>query len=84
MGQAISEWRDKLQMRSELRLYDARGTAATRLVRAGCSLIELAGHMGWKPQHAAQMLERYAALDPDMTDSILEKVERDEKRRSGA
>lgn len=80
LGQLISEWRDELGIRGELRLYDARGTAVTRLVRAGCTLSELAAHMGWSYQHAAQMLERYAALDPDMADGILEKVERRERK----
>lgn len=32
LGDAVSEWRDKLKIRSDLRLYDARGTAATRLL----------------------------------------------------
>mgnify|MGYP003674209253 CR=1 FL=1 len=83
MGRAISKWRDILGIRKELRLYDARGTAVTRLVRAGCTLSELATHMGWSFQHAAQMLEKYAALDPDMADGILEKVERRERLNAG-
>lgn len=81
LGSAVSQWRDELGLRKELRLYDARGTAATRLVRAGCNLSELATHMGWSLAHAAAMLERYAALDPDMSDGILEKVKREEERR---
>ena len=76
MGRAITEWRDRLGIRKELRLYDARGTAVTRLLRAGCNLTELASHMGWGYQHAAQMVEKYAALDSDMTDGVLEKLER--------
>lgn len=79
MGRNISQWRDKLGIRRELRLYDARGTAVTRLVRAGCSIGELAAHMGWKIQHAANMLDIYAALDPDMTDGILDKVKRQQR-----
>jgi len=81
LGSAVSQWRDELGLRKELRLYDARGTAATRLVRAGCNLSELATHMGWSLAHAAAMLERYAALDPDMSDGILEKVKREEERK---
>ena len=81
LGQLVSRWRDELGLRKNLRLYDARGTAVTRLVRAGCSLAELAGHMGWSLQHASQMLERYAALDPEMTDQILRKVQAEEARR---
>lgn len=79
LGRAISEWRDRLGIRKELRLYDARGTAATRLLRAGCNMAEIAAHMGWGIQYAAQMVERYAALDPDMTDGVLDKVERLER-----
>ena len=84
LGQEVSKWRDELGIRKELRLYDARGTAVTRLVRAGCTLSELATHMGWTFQHAAAMLERYAAVDPDMADGIFEKVIADEKRRAAA
>jgi len=79
LGRAISKWRDRLGIRKALRLYDARGTAATRLLRAGCNMAEIAAHMGWGIQHAAQMVERYAALDPDMTDGVREKVERRER-----
>ncbi len=39
---AVPSWRDALGIRKQLRLYDARGTAVTRLVRAGCTLSELA------------------------------------------
>ncbi|WP_375263463.1 tyrosine-type recombinase/integrase [Palleronia sp.] len=53
MERAISHWRSELGIRLELRLYDARGTAVTRLVRAGCTLSELATHIGWSFQHAA-------------------------------
>jgi len=79
LGRAISKWRDRLGIRKALRLYDARGTAATRLLRAGCNMAEIAAHMGWGIQNAAQMVERYAALDPDMTDGVREKVERRER-----
>lgn len=75
LGQVIHDWRDKLNLRKELHLYDARGTAVTRLVRAGCTIAELAAHMGWSVAHAADMVSRYAALDPDMTDGIQDKVE---------
>jgi integrase len=75
LGAVIHDWRDKLGLRKELHLYDARGTAVTRLVRAGCTIAELAAHMGWSVAHAADMVSRYAALDPDMTDGIQDKVE---------
>ena len=80
MGRAVHAWRDELGIRRELRLYDARGTAVTRLLRAGCTLTELATHMGWGFFHASSMLERYAALDPEMSDSILEKVRKSEEQ----
>ena len=35
LGDAVSAWRDKLKIRSDLRLYDARGTAAACLLEAG-------------------------------------------------
>ncbi|MEY8801897.1 tyrosine-type recombinase/integrase [Leisingera sp. XS_AS12] len=79
IGREVSKWRDKLGIRKELRFYDARGNAVTRLVRAGCSIAELAAHMGWSMQHAAHMLDIYAALDPNMTDGILAKVQRQER-----
>ncbi|MGY6411856.1 MAG: tyrosine-type recombinase/integrase [Alkalilacustris sp.] len=82
LGALITKWRTRLGIRSELRLYDARGTAVTRLVRAGCTLSELAAHMGWSLAHASQMLERYARLDPDMSNDILEKVERAERKQA--
>ncbi|SFU68152.1 hypothetical protein SAMN04488527_110100 [Aliiroseovarius crassostreae] len=39
-----------------------RGTAATELLRAGCSLQEIAVTMGWGLRHAGNIIERYAAL----------------------
>jgi hypothetical protein len=48
---------------AKLRLYDLRGTACTRLVRAGLSIADLALHMGWKPSYAAKMLGVYAAMN---------------------
>lgn len=70
LGDAVSEWRDKLELRKALRLYDARGTAATRLLEAGCELGEIATHMGWSIKHAAEVIERYVALSPEMTDQV--------------
>jgi hypothetical protein len=81
LGQVVHEWRDKLGIRKALHLYDARGNAVTRLLRAGCTIAELSSHMGWSVAHAADMVQRYAALDADMTDGIQDKVEKKEKRR---
>lgn len=74
LGEAVSEWRDRLGIRSELRLYDARGTAATRLLNAGADLKEIATHMGWSIKHASEVIERYVALHPGMTDALAEKL----------
>lgn len=76
LGDAVSAWRDRLKLRGELRLYDARGTAATRLLWAGADLKEVAVHMGWSLKHAADVIERYAALSPAMSDGLLEKLAR--------
>ena len=67
---AVSTWRDKLKIRSELRLYAARGTAATRLLEAGADLKEIAIHMGWSIKHAAEVIERHVALSPAMLDGV--------------
>jgi integrase len=83
LGALVNDWRNRVGIRKELRFYDCRGTAVTRLVRAGCNMGELAGHMGWSLEYAAQMLSRYAAIDPDVTDGILDKVLAAEIRRAG-
>lgn len=74
LGDAVSTWRAKLKLRPELRLYDARGTAATRLLDAGAELKEIATHMGWSVKHAAEVIERYVALSPAMTDGLAAKL----------
>jgi integrase len=61
-------------VRDELRLYDLRGTAATALLRANCSLNEIAVTMGWGLRHAANIIEKYAALVPEISDEVLEKL----------
>lgn len=73
--------RDTDSIRPELRLQDMRGTAATELLRAGCSLNEIAVYMGWELRHAANVIERYAALVPEVADEIRRKLER--RRTSG-
>jgi hypothetical protein len=75
LGQAISKRRDKLGMRKDLRLYDARGTAATKLLQAGATMKEIAIIMGWSIKHASEVVERYAALTPEMSDGILAKLQ---------
>lgn len=39
-------------------------------------LNEIAVAMGWSNRHASRMFEHYARLMPDVTDEILEKLER--------
>lgn len=62
-------------IREELRLYDLRGTAATALLRADCSLNQIAVTMGWGLRHAANIIERYAALVPEVADEVLAKLD---------
>jgi len=76
LGDAVSTWRDKLKIRDGLRLYDARGTAATRLLMADASMKEIATAMGWSIKHAAEVIERYTALSPEMSDGIADKLAR--------
>jgi hypothetical protein len=66
--------RTGIHVRDELRLYDMRGTAATELLRAGCSLNEIAVTMGWGLRHAANIIEKYAAVVPEVSDEVLAKL----------
>ena len=75
-SEGVRQWRDKAGLTPQslgydLRLYDARGTAATRLLRAGLSLSQIAGCMGWSLRTAAAMIERYAQVSPGETDDVL-------------
>lgn len=70
-SEGVRQWRDKAGLSSELRLQDARGTAATRLLRAGCSLGQIASNMAWSLRYAGAVIERYAAVSPDESDEIL-------------
>lgn len=74
LGQTVHKWRDKLKLRKDLRLYDGRGTAATRLLNSGATLNQIALAMGWSIRDAAQMIETYATLNPDNSDAILVKL----------
>jgi hypothetical protein len=59
---------------AELRFYDLRGSACTRLVRAGLPIADLALHMGWKPSYAAKMLDVYAAMNTGRSDTMLRRL----------
>lgn len=80
LGKTVSKWRDKLGIRPELRLYDARGTAATRLFQADASLREISLAMGWSPAHTAKMIETYVHMNPDLADSVLVKLAKAESQ----
>ena len=43
---------------------------------------EIATPMRWSLKHAAEVIERYVALFPDMSDSRPEKLKTAEKRKS--
>ena len=73
-NEAAAADRSLNRVRDELRLYDMRGTAATELLRAGCSLNEIAVTMGWGLRHAANIIEKYAAVVPDVADEVLAKL----------
>lgn len=73
-NRAADQDKTRFHVREELRLYDMRGTAATELLRAGCSLNEIAVTMGWGLRHAANIIEKYAALVPEVTDEVLAKL----------
>lgn len=75
LSKAVKKWGRKAGVREELRLYDARGSCVTRLVMAGATLSEIAGHMGWSLSTAAKMIEVYAAMDPDFSESVLVKLD---------
>lgn len=73
-SEGVRQSRDKAGLSSDLRLYDARGTAATRLLNNGLSLAEIANHMGWSIRFAANVIEHYARVSPDETDAVLVKL----------
>ena len=74
----------KVRIRDELRPYDMRGTAATALLRADCSLNEIAVTMGWGLRHAANVIERYAALVPEVSDEVHRKLRKAKKKAAKA
>ena len=67
---------------TDLRLQDARGTAATRLLRHGCTLSQIAANMAWSLRYAANVIESYAAVSPDEADSVLTLLAREKASRS--
>jgi hypothetical protein len=55
----------------DLKLHDARGTAATNMLRMGVSLHDLAIIMGWSLRHASNVVESYAAMNPELSSSLI-------------
>lgn len=78
LGQAVGRRRDEAGVRPELRLYDARGTAVTRLFSAGATIRDIALHMGWAVEYASRMINVYAAMNPDSAGNILVQLNREE------
>lgn len=81
ISQYVGYWMRQAGLRDELTLYDARGTAATKLLRLGLSLGEIAAFMGWSPRYAASVIEHYAAVAPELADEILLKLRAADARR---
>lgn len=75
LGQTVGKWKKKTSIRADLHLYDARGTAATRLFKANATLKEIALVMGWSVQHAAKMIEIYCSINPENNDDVLVKLQ---------
>jgi hypothetical protein len=80
-SESLRQWRDKAGLTPEalgydLRLQDARGTAATRLLDLDLSLSQIASHMGWSLRHAAAVIGHYARVSPNESDKILVKLAR--------
>ena len=72
----MGHWVREAGLRPELQWKDTRGTAATKLLRLGLSLAEIASHMGWSVRYAASVIEHYATIAPELSDEILVKLER--------
>lgn len=75
-SQFMGHWMREAGLRPELQWKDTRGTAATKLLRLGLSLGEIASHMGWSVRYAAAIIEHYATIAPELSDEILVKLER--------
>ena len=83
-SRAITRYRDRIANKLSdptLRLQDTRGTAATRLLRAGLGLNQIANHMGWSLRYAAAVIEHYAAVSPAESAEVLDLLKREKQRR---
>lgn len=79
ISKAILPWRRRMGVRDELNLYDLRGTRATELLNSGLDLGEMALTMGWSVDTASKIVERYARVDPAITDRVASKVRASKK-----
>jgi hypothetical protein len=70
MTSAMTYWRDKAGLSPNLRPYDLRGTAITRLMMAGGGLKHIATTFGWSLRYAHQVIEDYVALVPEVADEV--------------
>lgn len=74
ISQYLGYWTKKAGVNPDLRLYDARGTAATKLLMAGVQLGELAATFGWSLKYASGVIESYARAAPEVSDAVLLKL----------
>lgn len=75
----------KAKITRDLHLYDCRGTAATRLFRAGAPISEIAPAMNWSIETAHKIIMHYVhemGADTDATLDRLLKAAEDEARRA--
>lgn len=84
VNDAAKNDRSKINIRNELHFYDMRGTAATELLRAGCSLEQIAATMGWGIRHAGNIIENYVVLVPEKSDEVLVKLAKARQEAKGS
>lgn len=80
LSKAVKKHARRIGLDETLRLNDTRGSAVTRLYRAGASVEQLARAFGWTTRTAAEMVERYAQADPEASDDVLRLIERNGRR----
>ena len=73
---SVPPWEDG----REKTLADTRGTAATRLLNADLSPRQIATLMGWSVRYASQIIEIYARVSPDESDTVLARLEAAKRR----
>ncbi|MFO7853907.1 MAG: hypothetical protein R6V44_01520 [Paracoccaceae bacterium] len=74
-SQDMGRWIKAAGLCAEPQWQDTRGTAATKLLRLGLNLGEIASHMGWSVRFAANVIESYATVAPELSDETLVKLE---------